>query len=155
MWTRTLCYNNLMIFRQKDPWIIFQSLLFPGNFLTFNSPPLLANSDLTLKLFATFEEGTKLTLKKMGGLYHEQRVEWGSDVCPDWCASRAYSLCGVPLASEKAEELPWLYIAVMMFCQLIGFLFIYFKNCQSCALSLVCNHNFSGWESGLSIYSTK
>lgn len=91
----------------------------------------------------------------MGGLYHEQRVEWGSDVCPNWCTSKAYSLCEVPLASEKAEELPWLYIVVMMFCQLIGFLFIYFKNCQSCALSLVCNHNFSGWESGLSIYSTK
>lgn len=135
VWTRTLCYNNLMIFRHKDPWIIVQSLLFPGNFPTFNSPSIVASSDLTQKLFATFEQGAKLTLKKVGGLYHQQRVNQGLGVCPDWCTSRVYHHCEVLSASEKAafspEKLPNLHTAVRMFCLLIGFLFTYCKDCQS------------------------
>lgn len=148
-----------MIFRQKDSWI-FQSLLFPGNFLTFNSPSLLAKSDLTLKLFVIFEQGTKLTLKKMGGLYHQHRVEQGSGVCPSCCTSRAYSLWEVPPGSEKAEfcpkEPPEMCIDVMMFFffRLVRFFFIYFKNCQDCALSFVCCHNFSRRESGLNTHRT-
>lgn len=135
-----------------------QSLLFLRKFLAFNSPPLFANSDLTLKLFATFEQQTKLHLKKMGDLYHQQRLEHVSDVSPDWCTTRAYRPCEVPPASEKAafcpEALLQLPITVMRFCELIGFLFIYFKNCQT-HVAFVCRHNFLGWESGLNIYSTK
>lgn len=83
-----------------------QSLLFLRKFLAFSSPPLFANSDLTLKLFATFEQRTKLRLKKMGDLYHQQRVEHISDVCPDWCTTRARASCEVPSASEKAAFCP-------------------------------------------------
>lgn len=43
---------------------------------------------------------------------------------------------------------------LLLECQVKGFLLMYFKKCQNCALSFICKYKFSGWKLVISMYST-